>query len=666
MNPPIRLVFPALLLLAAILTPSAVAQDSPTPPPPVLVVESGTPSIQAQSGPPRTALIIGVGDYDGATYKGRKIQDLPGITTADLPKMEAKLESLGFAVTVVADPSLSEAKTAVDTFAARIKTNPGVSLFYFSGHGGEHEGKNYLIPSGASIGTVADLADEALSAQRVLNGMEASGATVNLVFLDCCREDLGKSVGGAEMAPLKARGSFIGFATRSGDFADPEEEGSPYTRFLLKHLGTPGLSVPDMYGFVAQDVKDYSKRVLGEERTPGYYSELAGAPFYLVPGGTVEPDPSGTPPGNAAEMAALLARLEAAEKAREEAERRAAMAATVTVPAAPMALTTPVTAPGFPASRGIVKGQGFRSAVETDFVWVESGTFTMGSSAAERAAICTPEAGGKPENYVDEAAHSVTISQGYWVGAHEVTIRDYLKFLNESGKWDATWVDLENTDFSPIEKTGSSYRMRSGKGATWGDESLPMVMVSWDGAVAYCKWLSEQEKSRLPAGYRFALPSEAEWEKAARGGTTTMTYAGDLKILGLHNAPLLDNIAWYGGNSGLDHSSGFDSSTWEGKQYAHKSAGTHPVGLKSPNEFGAHDMIGNVFEWCGDWYDEDYYKDGQTDPTGATSGSGRVVRGGGWYGGARFCRAANRDGSAPSGRDYVLGFRPALSSLPAR
>jgi S1-C subfamily serine protease len=264
---------------------------------------------------PRTALLLGVGSYDGAKYKGKTIHDLPGVTTVDLPKMQEKLESLGFSVTTVSDPTLAEAKTAVDAFSARIKTNPGVSLFYFSGHGGEHEGKNYLIPRGASIGTVADLSDEALSAQRVLNGMEESGAAVNLVFLDCCREDLGKSVGGAEMAPLKARGSFIGFATRSGDFADPEEQGSPYTRFLLKHLGTPGLSVPDMYGCVAEDVKDYSKRVLGEERTPGYYSELAGAPFYLVPGNGLQ---APVVVGNVAEMAALRAQLAKLEQKAAE------------------------------------------------------------------------------------------------------------------------------------------------------------------------------------------------------------------------------------------------------------------------------------------------------------------------------------------------------------
>jgi formylglycine-generating enzyme required for sulfatase activity len=235
-----------------------------------------------EQAPPRTALVMGVGDYGGAKFKGRTIPNLPGITTADLPRMEAKLKSLGFTVAVVSNPTLSQAKEAVDAFSARIKVNPGVSLFYFSGHGGEYEGKNYLIPRGANIGSKADLSDEALSAQRVLNGMEESGARINLVFLDCCREDLGKGAGGAEMAPLKAKGSFIGFATRSGNFADTGEDGSPYTRFLLKHMDKPGLSVADMYSMVIGDVKEFSRRVLGEERRPGFYSEL-DAPFYLAP-----------------------------------------------------------------------------------------------------------------------------------------------------------------------------------------------------------------------------------------------------------------------------------------------------------------------------------------------------------------------------------------------
>jgi hypothetical protein len=154
---------------------------------------------------PREALLLGVGDYGGASYKGKVIRNLEGITTVDLPQMQVRLEGLGFHVTALANPTRRAAEEAVDAFSARIKARPGVSLFYFSGHGGEYRGRNYLIPRGASIGSTADLEDQALNAQRVLNGMEESGGAVNLVFLDCCREDLGKSVGGAEMAPLKAR-----------------------------------------------------------------------------------------------------------------------------------------------------------------------------------------------------------------------------------------------------------------------------------------------------------------------------------------------------------------------------------------------------------------------------------------------------------------------------
>lgn len=248
----------------------------------LLLASASSPVLAQSSSPPRTALVMGVGDYEGATYKGQTIKNLPGITTADLPNMAAKLKALGFDVTVVANPTRGQAMVAVDAFSAKIKAAPGVSLFYFSGHGGEYEGKNYLIPRRASVASNADLPDEALNAQRVLNGMEESGAQVNLVFLDCCREDLGKNIGGAEMAPLTARGSFIGFATRSGDFADSGKDGSPFTRFLIKHLDKPGTSLADMYSLVIGDVKTYTRQVLGEERRPGFYSEL-DAPFYFVP-----------------------------------------------------------------------------------------------------------------------------------------------------------------------------------------------------------------------------------------------------------------------------------------------------------------------------------------------------------------------------------------------
>jgi hypothetical protein len=362
-----------------------------------------------QDSLPRTALLMGVGDYGGAKYKGQTIQNLPGIITADLPGMEAKLKSLGFDVTVVPNPTLSQAKTAVDAFSARIKARPGVSLFYFSGHGGEYEGKNFLIPRGASIASTADLSDEALSAQRVLNGMEESGAQVNLVFLDCCREDLGKNIGGAELQPMKARGSFIGFATRSGDFADPGAAGSPYTRFLLQHLDRPGLSVADMYGYVIRDVKDYTKKMLGEERRPGFYSELEGDPFYFVP---VKFTPtSSNPPA--------MAEAEIERRARDLAARMV-----------PQSSNTPPPPP-LPAASGSILDQGaLGTAIQVKlpgdvlmkFAYCPAGSFVMGSPASE---------GGRMEY---EAQVNVRISQGFWMGQTEVTQAQWkaLEELNPS------------------------------------------------------------------------------------------------------------------------------------------------------------------------------------------------------------------------------------------
>ena len=156
-----------------------------------------------------------------------------------------------------------------------------------------------------------------------------------------------------------------------------------------------------------------------------------------------------------------------------------------------------------------------------------------------------------------------------------------------------------------------------------------MENVSWNDVQEFIGRLNARS-----GGRRYRLPTEAEWEYAARAGTTTDTYAGDMtKPRG--NDPVLNRIAWYDENSG---------------------ARTHPVGRKAPNAFGLHDMLGNVWEWVGDRYG--YYPGGTvTDPVGPRTGSNRVNRGRSWGSIARDCRSAIRRGHSPGYRHNSLGFR---------
>ena len=199
----------------------------------------------------------------------------------------------------------------------------------------------------------------------------------------------------------------------------------------------------------------------------------------------------------------------------------------------------------------------------------------------------------------DEVQHSVTLSRGFWMSDHETTQAEYESVMGSNP---------------------SSF-----KGST-----LPVEQVSWDDAVSYCAKLTVRELAagRIVAGQAYRLPTEAEWEYAARAGTTGR-FAGEL-----------DSMGWYGDNSG-------------GK--------IHPVKGKQANGWGLYDMHGNVFEWCSDGYG-DYPSGSVTDPTGATSGSNRVFRGGGWRDEARLSRSAYRYQVGPGFRSVILGFRSVLSS----
>jgi formylglycine-generating enzyme required for sulfatase activity len=163
-------------------------------------------------------------------------------------------------------------------------------------------------------------------------------------------------------------------------------------------------------------------------------------------------------------------------------------------------------------------------------------------------------------------------------------------------------------------------------------KDAPVEQVSWDDAMAFCQKLTEREKAagRLPSGYAYTLPTEAQREFACRAGTTG-DYAGDL-----------DAMAWYSANIRNT---------------------THTVGTKQPNGWGLYDMHGNVWEWCRDWYGA--YPGGEvTNPVGPPSSSGRVIRGGSWNLDAAYCRSGFRLAYVPGIRDYGLGFRLALAPSP--
>ncbi|EAZ95010.1 hypothetical protein FBBAL38_11714 [Flavobacteria bacterium BAL38] len=223
-----------------------------------------------------------------------------------------------------------------------------------------------------------------------------------------------------------------------------------------------------------------------------------------------------------------------------------------------------------------------------EMVNVVGGTFTMGDTEME---------GEKNE----QPTHQVTLKT-FKIAKTETTVAQWKVFCNATGR--------------SMPQTPS-----------WGwIDSHPIVNVNYGDAVAYCDWLAE----KMDADYR--LPTEAEWEYAARGGKQSKgtKYSGGRS---------LDNAGWYDANSGSK---------------------THSVATKNPNELGIYDMSGNVYEWCKDWYGP-YSAAAQTNPRGATSGANRVLRGGGWYDSASYCRVADRGSNGPASRDSGSGFRVALS-----
>lgn len=539
----------------------------------VLLLASAAVPLSAQAGSGgRFALVIGNNEYEGLNPLKNPVNDARDIAAA--------LTRLDFKVDLRLNADLSQMEEGAVLLSQRLSADRNaLGLFYYAGHGVQSGGINYLIPSRTAIAAEAFLKTKALSAQSMLDLMQGAGNSLNLVFLDACRDNpfswKRSGTRGLSILGTQPPGSIIVYATSAGGTADEGTgRNGVFTGELLKHIETPGLDLDTVLNRTAQGVL----RVTGNAQNPGVYKQFFETAYLAG---------SGAPVGVS------------------------------TAPPNPIAASKFV-----PAERDL--SQSLRG--ET---LIQGGTFRMGSDK------------GDPN---EKPMHSVTVSS-FWMMKTEVTVGDFKEFVSnakhvttaETSGGGYTW-DGKNWVLKPDANWKNPYFAQ-------GDQN-PVVLVSWYDAVVYANWLSM--KDGLKPSYRISgdnvewdrnadgwrLPTEAEWEYAARGGKESKGY-----IYAGKNDP--GGVAWYYNNS-------------RGK--------TQPVGTKTPNELGLFDLSGNVWEWCWDWYGS--YSDAeQLDPEGNTSGADRVYRGGGWFAGASYVRSSIRYFITPGIRLNGLGFRLVRSQV---
>lgn len=256
-----------------------------------------------------------------------------------------------------------------------------------------------------------------------------------------------------------------------------------------------------------------------------------------------------------------------------------------------------------------------QSKIET--VFIEGGTFEMGDTCCYN--------NRRP-------VHTVTISD-FNIGVYEATVSQFARFIvatnyiTDAEKGNGSII-LIGKDWLESDTVNWRHNTKGERYMDLENNDHPVIHVSWNDAIAFCNWLSEE------TGVKYRLPTESEWEYAAKGGK----YASNNPTLfsGSNN---IDEAGWYIENTTPD-------------------IGVRPVGLKKPNTLGIYDMTGNVWEWCYDWYKSSYNTEDQTDPKGPDEGKRRTSRGGSWQTPAQpQSHITHRNSLAPEKQGNLLGFR---------
>jgi formylglycine-generating enzyme required for sulfatase activity len=619
-------------------------------------------SAEAQSER-RVALVIG-----NAAYREAPLEN----PVNDARAMAAKLAKLGYEVDRRENLGLREMTRAVTMFGDTLRRGGGHALFYFAGHGMQVEGRNYLIPVDAEIVTENAVISEAVDVDMITRQLDKSGKGVSILVLDACRNNPYERRfrgGGRGLALIDApSGTLIAYATAPGRVAaDGVGANGVYTGELLKVMDEPGLKVEEVFKRVRARVTEQT----GGAQTPWETSSITGD-FYFVPkGSTVTVTPPGVPLGGFDERQIELAawqslgtnptpalleafltqfpngsfaplakvRLEerraAAEKAAREAERKAKeeaekqrLSATVT-PAAPPAPSPPSGSPPVRPAVGVPPGappppepgSRFRDCPTCpEMVVLPPGSFMMGVAAGEEAREELPD----PQRGQAEPQRRVTIQKPFALARSHVTRGEYAAFMTDTGRPTPDGCrEFKNNKWVPMP--GKSWRS-PGYEQT---DNHPAVCVSWDDAKAYVQWLA------LKSGKAYRLPSEAEWEYAARAGTSTSRYWGDNPHESCQFANMMDRTRIE--TLKLKETPGRFAMCHDG--YVHSA----PSGSFRANGFGLHDMLGNAWQWVEDCWSRGY-GGAPMDGSAVTQGEcrARVARGGSWGSTPDFVRAAFR------------------------
>lgn len=607
------------------------------------LVAIATGIAHAQAAERRVALVIGMDSYARLDRLDNAVRD------AEL--MAEGFRNLGFKVTLHRNLDNTSLKRALQTFEQEAD-QAEVAAIYFAGHGVAVDGRNWMLPVDAQVGSARHVDDEAVAHTRFIAAVDGA-KELQIIILDACRTGLFKQrlAGQAGSRTVTVRGlepiperelppnRLVAFSARDGQEAQdgPRGGNGPYASALRRRMTEGGTEI----GLLFRRVRDDVLAATRNKQEPWTYSNLGGQELYLAP---TSPGATPAPPG--AEVV-QLAFWQSIQSSRDVADFEAYLrryprgqfaelaqnqiARLRQPPSGQQAvLPQPVPAPvirGFP----VRVGQAFRDegcpGGCPEMVVIPAGRFTMGSPA------------GEPGRYADEGPQRhVTLRTTLAVGKYHVTVGEYRAFVQATGRADGESCLVWDREL----------RLRPGR--NWRNAGFPqtdrdpVVCVSWEDALAYAAWVSQQSRQR------YRLLTEAEWEYAARAETTARWWWGD------------DAEGPCGVVNGADRRTRqqvLGTSHWTFVPCDDGFAYTAPVGRFVANRFGLHDMAGNAWQWVLDCYRGSYVgapMDAST-PVEMDNCTRHAQRGGSWGSSVRDLRSASRDSNAPGARSYIVGFR---------